>query len=216
MLPYTLANDSRFAVMHCETLLQQNSRDVQPEAFRAPRKLLTPGKCKIVGVPRVSRARGLCQSAQPAIHPITTDVGQQWRCGRALWQMGTGIDPANLAYSHRPEMSRNLIPDVSRRSGCANAPEQISYSFGISQRSKEALNPSARKRREEIPQVHSQYNSLSHMRRDECLNRPPLHESMHSGMLRDLLQNPQQNLPLQIFQPLLGRLNQSNAAEPLG
>lgn len=61
-----------------------------------------------------------------------------------------------------------------------------------------------------MSQVHPQYDALSHVGHDECLNRPSLDETMRRRMWRNSVENSRQNLSLKFSQPWFWRFNQSD------
>ena len=79
MLPHALAHDARLAVVYDKTLLVQNGGDMGREPLHAPLKCFAPGKCQIVGVPRVLGACRFRQARHAAIHPVGAKIGQSRR-----------------------------------------------------------------------------------------------------------------------------------------
>src|SRR5215469_4398896 len=58
------------------------------------------------------------------------------------------------------------------------------------------------------------YDPSSHVRRCECSDGTSSNEPMRRWLRRKFLQNPKQNLALQIFQPGFGSFDQPDSAEP--
>jgi hypothetical protein len=111
---------------------------------------------------------------------------------------------------------RHPAKDVPRRPRRDDTAQQIRHRLRVAQRAKQALHPRPADAGKEVPQVHPQHRRLAHMGLRERPDATPVDESMHRPVRRNAIQNPAQNLPLQRLHPLLGRLDQPQAAARLG
>ena len=65
-------------MMDIEALLVQDDGDMRGEALHSPLKFLAAGKGHIVGISRVLRTRGFCQTGQAAVGPKGANIGERW------------------------------------------------------------------------------------------------------------------------------------------
>ena len=214
-LPYALTHDPRLAVVHAETLFEHNGPDVGGEPLDAALKRFAARKREVVGVARILGPGRPRKPSQPAIHTIGTNISQRRRWWRALRQVRACMEDARLLNMRSIGVAGSGVPDMARHGIGADASQQIGHRFGVTQHSENSLNARASDGGKEILQVHLQDDALAHVRRQEGLDRPAFDEPVGGGMRRDLVDYLREYLPLQLFQPRLGRFNQSNRARIL-
>src|SRR5215467_12689010 len=111
-------------------------------------------------------------------------------------------------------MGMRIVPltQLAWRAIGTYSPEQIADRLRIPHGSKEGLNPGPTEVRKEILHVYPQHHAPSHVRSHKCSDRPALPKPVRRWMRRNPIEDPFENLPLQLLQARLRRFDQPHLA----
>jgi len=124
--------------------------------------------------------------------------------------MPPGIELTGFTELRAIDVPIETAPRIARCSVGAHGGEQIRDRLRISGCAKERLNSCMPKVGEEVAQVHPQNDPAAGVGRDEGFDRIRLTKPVRNGMKGNLFQDAGQNPSLELFEPRLGRFDQSN------
>ena len=125
-------------------------------------------------------------------------------------QMPPGIELTGFTELRAIDVPIETAPRIARCSVGAHGGEQIRDRLRISGCAKERLNSCMPKVGEEVAQVQPQNDPAAGVGRDEGFDRIRLTKPVRNGMKGNLFQDAGQNPSLELFEPRLGRFDQSN------